>query len=237
MSYPHTHKLKYFILLAALTASASSCTPHIAPAIAEHSVPVPAEFPLEYYRQAKKFGSSVLSIDQKKSLIVIDVRRGGLLSHLGHDHVVASHDVTGFVDITGNRADLYVPFERLVVDELVLRTEANLNTQPTQEAITGTRQNMLTKVLEADRFPFALIHISRNSTDHTKLSIRITMHDTAKSYEVSAKVESQQNELIVSGIMTINQTDFGITPFSILGGAMHVQDKLDLRFRIVASSA
>jgi len=34
--------------------------------------------------------------------------------------------------------------------------------------------------------------------------------------------------------MSLNQTDFGITPLSVLGGAIQVQDKLDLRFHIVA---
>jgi len=34
--------------------------------------------------------------------------------------------------------------------------------------------------------------------------------------------------------MTLDQTAFGITPFSVLGGAVAVLDRLDVRFRIRA---
>jgi hypothetical protein len=34
--------------------------------------------------------------------------------------------------------------------------------------------------------------------------------------------------------MSFNQSDFGITPLSILGGAIRVQDSVDLRFNILA---
>jgi hypothetical protein len=34
--------------------------------------------------------------------------------------------------------------------------------------------------------------------------------------------------------MSFNQSDFGIVPFSVLGGALQVRDRLDLSFRIVA---
>jgi hypothetical protein len=36
--------------------------------------------------------------------------------------------------------------------------------------------------------------------------------------------------------MHFNQSDFGIVPVSVLGGAMQVQDRLDLQFRILAKA-
>ena len=53
----------------------------------------------------------------RPSRIVIEVRRGGTLAQLGHDHVVVSHDVAGYVAPAEGRADLYVRLDRLVVDE------------------------------------------------------------------------------------------------------------------------
>jgi hypothetical protein len=40
--------------------------------------------------------------------------------------------------------------------------------------------------------------------------------------------------MMVSGTMHFNQSDFGIVPYSVLNGALRVQDRLDLRFRIDA---
>jgi len=38
----------------------------------------------------------------------------------------------------------------------------------------------------------------------------------------------------ITGMLGLNQSDFGIVPFSILGGAIQVQDRISLRFRIHA---
>src|SRR6266705_3022998 len=120
----------------------------------------PAEFPEGYYLEALAQGKPVFRVDSRESLVVIEVRRSGSLARLGHDHVVASHEVGGYVAPGEGRADLYVQLERLEVDEAALRAEAGFDTQPTQLDIDGTRANMLVRVLEADRFPFALIRVS-----------------------------------------------------------------------------
>jgi hypothetical protein len=47
-------------------------------------------------------------------------------------------------------------------------------------------------------------------------------------------VDAGPGDWIVSGAFRINQTDFGIVPLSLLGGAIEVQDEIDLHFRIHA---
>jgi polyisoprenoid-binding protein YceI len=66
--------------------------------------------------------------------------------------------------------------------------------------------------------------------------VSITLHGTTRTFEVPARIETTPNEIVVSGQMHFNQTDFGIVPFSVLNGALQVQDRLDMRFRIVADS-
>jgi hypothetical protein len=51
---------------------------------------------------------------------------------------------------------------------------------------------------------------------------------------VPASVRIDDAQLDIAGRLELNQTDFGITPFSILGGAIAVQDRLGLSFRIRA---
>lgn len=176
----------------------------------------------------------MLRVDPNRSLVTIYVRRAGALARLGHDHVVASHDVRGYVDLENGRADLYVALDRLAVDEPSLRQEAGLSAQLSIAAVEGTRRNMLEKVLDAERFPFVLIHVNRAANDSSTLQVMITLHGKSKTWEIPAQIHTLAEGIKISGQMTFNQSDFGITPFSILGGAIQVQDSLSLQFRIQA---
>jgi YceI-like domain len=196
----------------------------------------PVEFPEAYYLQALKQGKPVFRVDSRESLVVIEVRRSGSLARLGHDHVVASHDLTGYVAPDEGRADLYVALARMEVDEPALRAEAGFDTQPSESDIEGTRSNMLEKVLEADKFPFALIRVSGASATgkKTTLAVAITLHGHTLSVQVPAEIEADAEKMSVAGRIAFNQSDFGITPYSLFGGAIAVKDGLELRFRIHA---
>lgn len=218
--------------IACCIALASSCTsPRVEAPPSIPAVTVPEGFPEASYRN---LSHPVLRIDMRQSLVTILVRRGGPFARLGHDHVVASRDVHGYADPQAGQTDLYLPLERLTVDEPALRAQARLDTQPTPEDIAGTRRNMLDKVLEAGRYPYALIHAEFAVPDRTALRMTITLHGTARAFDVPVMVEQHGNGMIVSGKLAIRQTDFGIVPMSVLGGAILVQDEVELQFRIVA---
>src|SRR5258708_23733284 len=112
-------------------------------------------------------------MDPAGALIGMEGRRRGPPARLGHDHVVASHEVTGYVAPGEGRADLYVALARLVVDEPELRKEAGFDTQPSESDIEGTRSNMLNHVLEAERFPFALIGVAGADAQQKKATIAV----------------------------------------------------------------
>jgi hypothetical protein len=196
----------------------------------------PSGFPDAYYRDIAARAEPVYGVDPAASLVVIEVRRAGSLARYGHDHVVASHDVQGYVAPDAGRSDLYVPLGRLIVDEPALRAEAGFDTQPSESDIAGTRSNMLKIVLQAADFPFAEIRVSGAPGDAV-LRVAVTLHGITHEMPVPAKIDAGSGEIVVSGRLALNQSDFGITPFSILGGAIQVQDRVDLRFRILARRA
>lgn len=226
-------KLFFLVMLAGLL---SSCTPHLSGTTVIEPAKVPADFPDSEYRRAATNGANILLIDTKHSLVTIIVHRGGMLARLGHDHVVASHDVNGWVDMDSGRADLYVPLEKLSVDEASLRAEAKLTTQPSAGAIEGTRNNMLEKVLESVRYPFALIHINRMAIDSSHMAVTITLHGSSRLFEIPVNLTRTAENFTFNGQLSFKQTDFGLTPFSILGGALQVEDQLDFQFNIIASA-
>jgi polyisoprenoid-binding protein YceI len=224
--------MNYRIAVTLLATLVSACAPLPPPEAVER--PAPADFPEAYYRQAAAQGKAVYRIDPSQSVIVIEVRRGGSLARFGHDHVVANHDVIGYAAPDEGRADLYVQLDRLVVDEPALRSEAGFQTQPSESDIAGTRRNMLEKVLDAQQFPFALVHVKTMDLAIKQLDISITLHGTTRALTIPVQIENDSRAIAASGRFELNQTDFGITPFSILGGAIKVQDRLVLQFRIRA---
>ncbi len=218
--------MKRLLLIAVLLAGCSQLAP-----------PPPAGAPpvdnaAAWYRQAAGAGSEVLVIDPARSLIAVTVRRGGALARLGHDHVVASRGVTGFAAPAAGRADFSFRLDQMSVDDAALRAEAGLDTTPSAAAIEGTRANMLTRVLDAQRFPVVALHAEAAGADSFRLTI--TLHGVARTVEAPARVERQAGELTASGALQLRQSDFGITPMSVLAGAMTVQDAMELRYRIVA---
>jgi len=196
------------------------------------SASTPAGFPEAHYQLAKKMGKEILRVDPAQSLVVIKVQRGGPVAWLGHDHIVASHNLSGYVSLAEGQANLVVPLDQLVVDEPGLRAEAGFNSQPSREDIEATRRNMLEKTLDSERFPNAFIHVTSLAANHTALNVSITLHGITRTYEVKAPIETVVDGIAVNGKISFNQSDFGILPLSVLGGLIQVQDKLDVRFRI-----
>jgi hypothetical protein len=219
-----------------LAAFAAALLAACAPVPREPAAPkVPPDFPAKYYEQLVSKGKPVYRVAPGRSLVTIEVRRAGSLARLGHDHVVASRDVAGYVAPDEGRADFWVPLDRLAVDEPELRARAGFDTQPSDTDIAGTRGNMLEKVLEAEKYPFALIGASGPARAGTaELELAITLHGTRRTLLAPVTIERDGDEIRASGRFSFAQSDFGITPYSILGGAVAVQDRVDLRFRISA---
>jgi len=215
-----------------LTSCATQAPPPVAPSIAEAAVANAA-----WYAQAAKAGQTIFAIDSAQSLITVVVRRGGPLARFGHDHVVASRGVTGLAAPDAGRADFQFRLDQLTVDEAALRTEAGLDTQPGADAIEGTRTNMLTRVLEAERFPQVLLRAERGAPGSDALRLTITLHGVTRTQLVPVKLERTPAALTASGQFTLLQSEFGITPMSVMGGAMRVEDRMELRFKIVATPA
>ncbi|HEV7815658.1 MAG TPA: YceI family protein [Janthinobacterium sp.] len=187
-----------------------------------------------WYRDAEAGGAPILRLDPQRSLITVIVHRGGALARLGHDHAVASRTVEGFVAPEQGRADFHFRLDQMTVDEAGLRQEAGFDTQPSEAAIAGTRTNMLTRVLDAERFPLVLVHAERAAAEGP-LSVTITLHGVARTLQIPVRIDTLQGRMSVSGAVSLKQSDFGIVPFSVMAGALAVEDRMDLRFTLVAT--
>lgn len=201
----------------------------------ESRVQRPAPFADDFYRLAAARGSPVFAIDAARSLVVIEVWRGGSLARLGHDHAIASHGVHGYVAPNEGRADLYIPLDELVVDEPELRQQAAFDSQPTEADIAGTRENML-RQFRATQYPYAVVSVAGVGADAagTWLDASIAVNGITRELRIPVQIEQSAEQLTVNGRLAVEQTQFDIVPLSILGGAIQVQDGVDVRFTIQA---
>lgn len=180
-------------------------------------------------------GVQLLHIAPDESLLTITVRRGGALARLGHDHVVASRSLQGVVAPALGRAQFRFRLDEMSVDEAGLRQAAGLTTTPSADAIAGTRHNMLVRVLEAERYPWVSID-ARRTGDKQVFDADITLHGVTRTVQLPVRIEQAADgrRLQASGSLLLKQSDFGIVPFAVLGGAMAVQDQMELAFHITA---
>jgi hypothetical protein len=60
------------------------------------------------------------------------------------------------------------------------------------------------------------------------------MHGAALEYVVPVQLDITDKRLSVSGHLLLKQSDFGMTPFSAVGGLLRVADELQVEFELVA---
>jgi hypothetical protein len=185
----------------------------------------------------------------QESLLTILVYRGGTLASAGHNHVIASHDITGTVylpaDPLQSSFELHLPVGSLTVDEAALRAEqASPDFPPdvSEGAKQGTRHNMLgPALLDAEHSPEIVLRALRMEktaeAERVLARVQCIVRGDARTLAVPVRFESRGGELVVSGEMPLKQTDLGLTPFSAMLGALQVQDEMRVSFRVVARAA
>ena len=187
-----------------------------------------------------------LQVDPERTVVTVIVRRAGPLAKLGHDHVITSADEAGSVWLGSTPADssfeLTLPVDRFDVDLPAARAAAGVEfaAPVPDDARTGTRHNMLrAEVLDGEHFPTITLRSSAASGVWPQPVVRVavTLKGVEREQEIPVVVERDAEGLTVRGELRLNQTDFGITPFSVAGGGIRVADTLEIRFEIAAASS
>jgi len=189
-------------------------------------------------------GGQRYRIDPGSSQVRIYAFRAGAARRQGHNHVLSVPQFEGEVRVpTDNPADaafaIRVPLAALLIDEAGARAETGgtFTSPRSAEDIAGTRKNLLgPKGLEAERFPELWLHSVSVAGDWPVLvaEIAVTLHGVTASQPVVLRVERDPQGLRARGSFALRQTDFGLTPFSVLGGLLAVQDEVAIDFELRA---
>jgi len=186
------------------------------------------------------------------SLLLILVYRAGALASAGHNHVIASHDLTGTLyvppELTRGSFELHVPVATLTVDEAALRAQQPGSDFPpdvSEGAKEGTRRNMLgTALLDAAQYPDMVLSgvgigpaapvVAAAAARAVTVGIESTVRGAQRTFTVPVCYRLVDDALIAEGDFPLRQTALGLTPFSAMLGALQVQDEMRVRFRILA---
>jgi polyisoprenoid-binding protein YceI len=184
-------------------------------------------------------------VDAQASEIRLPVYRAGPLARFGHNHVIRGR-VRGEIRVAERAADsgfrLEIPVESFSVDAAVARAEEGeeFADEVSEQARRATRENMIgNDVLDAQRSPLIEIisvALAGPRWNPTVLA-RVKLRGVASELRFPAAVFRQGDLLTVVASFQIRQSDFGLTPFSTLGGGLRVRDAVDVRIRLVARRA
>jgi len=240
--------LKPSILALALVFVVAGCQVQHKPAaqIPQGELTVPT-FNAQEYESIPAREGRVFWIDDEASDIRFYLWRGGPLAAKGHNHVMVVRHLEGAVflpkDMLSDSARFNMVFgaEDIEVDPASVRKRlgGTFSTHISEQGNEGTRRHMLgKKVLNAARFPFIGLRGHRVYGELPKLALDtlVTIHGISHHCLIPVTAEMNQNRLRVRGAFAIRQTDFGITPFSALAGALFVLDPIMIEFDITGQT-
>ena len=175
------------------------------------------------------------------------VYKAGALSRFGHNHTVAAGDLNGNVvvdrgDLAKSQLELQFSVAELVVDDPKLRSTLGeeFASVPKEDDIAGTKRNMLSeRVLDGEKYP--QIRITGTGPMMTggmqELAVKVEMLGRVIDLKVPTAVTVDGDELHAKGEFELNHADLGMKPFTALGGALQVGEKLSFTYDVTAKRA
>ena len=188
----------------------------------------------------------VYRLDATRSVVRIYAFRSGTGAILGHNHVLNAPQFAGWAylpqeQVADARFDLEFRLDSLKLDDPEERARLGeaFASKPSSVALQRTREHMLgTDNLDAERFPFLRIHSLQLRGELPKLAVKvqIELHGQRQEMWLPLDVSRTEGQLQVRGAMVLRQTDFGVRPYSVLGGFLAVQDELVIEFSLLGVS-
>ena len=164
------------------------------------------------------------------SALRVLVFRGGAAARLGHNHVLHAADL--LVDWPAAGPVLRFRLDALVVDPPALRAGLGdaFASAVSDDDRAGTRANLL-KALDGPTYPEVVVRTLQQVGEGPRRAVEaeISLHGVTRRQWFVAEVDGSR----ARGEVVIRQSDFGIQPFTVLGGLLAVQDALVVQFELV----
>lgn len=163
-----------------------------------------------------------------------------LAAGLSHDHVVVATGWTGSVywdnaNLAICEVSMDVPVSGLVNDDPVWRKRMNYNSDLSEGQRAEVKEHMMAPgQLDAARFGTLRFRstLCAADGDWVKVSGKLSIHGVEKEVSLPVKVTATDAEFNATGVLTLLHTDYGITPFSAMGGALKNRNDIRLVVKV-----
>jgi hypothetical protein len=215
-----------FLLLAACAAPLPRVTPP------------PPPRPLESMPAAGDY-----QIDPQRSELRVLVYRAGPLANFGHNHVMVNHALSGSLRVGQSLETsgfvLSIPVAQFIVDDPAARREEgdDFSGEVSESARDGTLHNMLSApLLNAESYPS--IEIRSEQLQETQGSLNAIMALSIAGHDANIAapfaIDSAPGGIGATASFEVRQTELGLTPMSLLGGALQVRDAIQIKLTLSA---
>ncbi len=174
-------------------------------------------------------------IDARSSRFTVQAFASGLLSAMGHNPRIGIRSFSGDVNFDpesaqGNGFRLAMQANSLgVLDDVADKDRREIE------------RMMNDQVLEVSKYPeilyeAAIVSVTRidSALYSATLNGNLVLHGLSRPQPVTARIAEFGEMLRASGEFTLRQSDYGIKPISVAGGALKVKDELKFSFEMVA---
>lgn len=196
----------------------------------------------DYGELQRRNGGTRYRLDAAASQIRIYAYRGGRAAAAGHNHVLSAPRFDGEVYVPAKgyadaRMRLHFRLDELVVDDPQLRADVGGSfAKPLDaDAIAGTREHMLgADNFDAAHFPDVRIRSLAVTGEAPMLVLNcaVGLHGQTRELLLPVQVSLDAQHLTASGRFVLRQSDFGVRPYSVLGGLLAVQDAFVVEFTL-----
>jgi len=174
-------------------------------------------------------------IDARTSRFTVQAFATGILSAMGHNPKIDIRSFSGEMNFNPETAEGGGLRLKMQANSLSVLDDISDKDRREMERI------MNEQVLEMAKYPDILYEASiasiqrlENALYSATLDGNLSFHGVTRTQPVTARIVELGEMLRASGEFTLRQSDYGIKPISVAGGAMKVKDELRFSFEMIA---
>jgi polyisoprenoid-binding protein YceI len=188
-------------------------------------------------KSSETAGTSLVQfvVDAQVSRFTVQALATGILSAMGHNPTIGIRKFTGEVAFSSEAQE--ARGFRLSIDAASLSVQDDISDKDRSEIERIMRE----QVLEVGKYPeirfdASVIPITRvtDSLYSAAINGNLSFHGVRKSKVVTARIARFGEMLRASGDFILKQSDYGIKPVIVAGGALKLKDELKFSFEMVA---
>ncbi len=190
-------------------------------------------------------GTVNYNIDPDRSILKVFVGRAGLLSEMGHNHIVTNRSISGEIEYTPapgiSTATLTLPVADFIIDDETERQLAGdgYESVPSESDIQGTQDNMLSEgLLDSENHREIRINISGETYLNSQniYDVQLAIKDSLITLKLDTRTQRDGDILNIDAFFVLSHAQLNLRPFSVLGGMLKVAEQMRFELHLEGTS-